>query len=329
MSAAKGTAKVLQKLEKSVSEGNYYEAHQMYRTVANRYVKAHSYADAIKLLRSGALLLLQHKQVGSGTDLALYMVEVYNLDKVPVTEESRDRIFDLADLMDGENSQRKTFLQNAISSWSSNNSEYRNGDPLLQHYVGLLFWKEKDYSQAEAHLLVGTKESAEALGLVLFEWSELEPSHDKGAYLLRGVLQELAMRNLRDANVVYSTFVERLPASYLSSDQKTPDGTKTIKTYKSSLINLTQMLLLACQTGNPAIFKQVAAKYRPILAIDENFGALMTSIGELFFNIRAPKQTNMLADLMSSLFSGPPAATSRPALGSSGSQPQPAIEEMD
>lgn len=123
-------------------------------------------------------------------------------------------------------------------------------------------------------MLVGTKESAEALGLVLFEWSELEPSHDKGAYLLRGVLQELAMRNLRDANVVFSTFVERLPVNYLSSAQKTPDGAKTIKTYKSSLINLTQMLLLACQTGNPAIFKQVAAKYRPILAIDENFGAV-------------------------------------------------------
>lgn len=34
--AARGTAKVLQKLEKSVSEGHYYEAHQMYRTVANR-----------------------------------------------------------------------------------------------------------------------------------------------------------------------------------------------------------------------------------------------------------------------------------------------------
>lgn len=57
-----------------------------------RYVKAHNYADAIKLLRSGALLLLQHKQVGSGTDLALYMVEVYNLDKIPVTEESRGNL---------------------------------------------------------------------------------------------------------------------------------------------------------------------------------------------------------------------------------------------
>ncbi|KAG0198480.1 hypothetical protein BGX28_008060 [Mortierella sp. GBA30] len=330
--AARGTAKVLQKLEKSVSEGHYYEAHQMYRTVANRYVKAHNYKDATDLLRSGSLLLLQHKQVGSGTDLALYLIEVYNLDKVPVTEESRDRIFDLADLMDADNSQRKTFLQNAIS-WSANNSEYKNGDPLLQHYIGLLFWKEKDYNQAEAHLLVGTQESAEALGLVLFEWSELEPSHDKGAYLLRGVLQELAMRNLRDANTVYKTFVERLPANYLAAEQKVPgDGTlKTIQTFKSSLLNLTQMLLLACQTGNPAIFKQVAAKYKPVLAIDENFGALMTTIGELFFGIRAPKQANMLADLMNSLFSGPPpSSASRPALGAGEAQPpQPAIEEMD
>ncbi|KAF9406089.1 hypothetical protein BGZ94_003248, partial [Podila epigama] len=292
------------------------------------YVKAHNYADAIKLLRSGALLLLQHKQVGSGTDLALYLVEVYNLNKLPVTEESRDRIFDLADLMDSENSQRKTFLQAAIS-WSSNNSEYKNGDPLLQHYIGLLFWKEKNYNQAEAHLLVGTKESAEALGLVLYEWSEQEPTHDKGAYLLRGVLQELSMKNLRDANVVYSTFVERLPADYLSGEQKTPNGAKTIKTFKSSLINLTQVLLLACQTGNPMIFKQVAAKYKPVLAIDENFESLMITIGELYFGVRAPKQVNMLADLMNSLFSGPPAPSSRPALGSSGAQPQPAIEEMD
>ncbi|KAG9325859.1 hypothetical protein KVV02_006853 [Mortierella alpina] len=329
--AARGTAKVLQKLEKSVSDGHYYEAHQMYRTVANRYVKARNYTDAINLLRSGALLLLQHKQSGSGTDLALYLIEVYNLEKTPVTEESRDRIFDLADLMSADISQRKTFLQNAIS-WSANNSEYKNGDPLLQHHIGLLFWKDKDYSQAEAHLLVGTQESAEALGLVLFEWSEEEPDHDKGAYLLRGVLQELAMRNLRDANTVYKTFVERLPAAYLAAEQKVPgDGPlKIIQTFKSPLLNLTQMLLLACQTGNPAIFKQVATKYKPVLAIDDNFGALMTTIGELFFGIRAPKQANMLADLMSSLFSGPPPSESRPALGAGGTQPpQPAIEEMD
>ncbi|KAG0054785.1 hypothetical protein BGZ83_010461 [Gryganskiella cystojenkinii] len=329
--SAKGTAKVLQKLEKSVGEGNYYEAHQMYRTVANRYVKAQNYKDAIDLLHSGSLLLLKHKQTGSGTDLALYLVEVYNLDKVPVSEESRDRIFDLAELMDAENSQRKSFLQSAIS-WSSSNGEYKNGDPLLHHFFGLIFWREKEYGQAESHLLVGTQESAEALGLVLYEWSELEPSHDKGAYLARGVLQELAMRNLRDANTVFKTFVERLPASYLAESKSAPNGSKTIQTYKSPLLNLTQMTLLSCQTGNASIFKQIATKYKPVLAIDENFGDLMTAIGERFFGVRAPKQANMLADLMSSLFSGAPAGgPARPALDAASGQsaPQPAIEEMD
>jgi hypothetical protein len=133
---------------------------------------------------------------------------------------------------------------------------------------------DKDYGEAESHLLVGTQESAEALGLVLFDWSELEPSHDKGAYILRGVLQELAMRNLRDANVMFQTFVERLPPSYLSTEQKVPNRTKAVQTFKSTLLNLTQLLLLACETGNPSIFKLLQAKYRPALAIDENFGSV-------------------------------------------------------
>ncbi|KAF9968309.1 hypothetical protein BGZ65_012727, partial [Modicella reniformis] len=187
----------------------------------------------------------------------------------------------------------------------------------------------KDYSQAEAHFLVGTQESAEALGLVLFEWSELQPKHDKGAYLLRGILQELSMSNLRDANVVYRTFVERLPPIYLSSEQKIPTkGSKTVQTFKSPLLNLTQLLLLACETGNPAMFKLLQGKYKAALSIDENFAPLMTTIGEIFFGIQLPKQANMLADLMSSLFSGPPAPSSRPTLGGTQTQ-QPAIEEMD
>ncbi|KAF9164914.1 hypothetical protein BGX21_010428 [Mortierella sp. AD011] len=333
MAAARGTAKVLQKLEKSVGAGNYYEAHQMYRTVANRYVKAQNYKDAIDLLHSGSLLLLKHNQAGSGADLGLYLIEVYNLDKVPVTEESRDRIFDIADLMSPENSQRKSFLQNAIkyvqlqfvapAVLPTSNSQH----PAHPHVHATT---EKNYEQAEQHLLVGTKESAEALGLVLFEWSEVTPAHDKGAYLLRGVLQELSMRNLRDANVLYKIFVERLPASYLAAEQKSPDGSKSIQTFKSPLLNLTQLLLLTCGTGNASLFKQISAKYRPVLSIDENFGHLMTTIGELFFGIKPVRQPNMLADLMSSLFSGPPPSSQQPAIAAGSARPpQPAIEEMD
>lgn len=37
-----GTAKVLHKLKKSVEDGNYYEAHQMYHSVFQRYVTVDS-----------------------------------------------------------------------------------------------------------------------------------------------------------------------------------------------------------------------------------------------------------------------------------------------
>ncbi|KAG0267874.1 hypothetical protein DFQ27_008054 [Actinomortierella ambigua] len=335
MAAAKGTARVLKKLEKSVQDGNFYEAHQMYRTVANRYVKSHTYGEAIELLYSGAMLLLKKEQYGSGSDLAIYLVEVYVQAKIPVSDETRDRIFDLADLMGKEVAQRKKFLQNAIS-WSASN-EYPNGDPLLQHYLGVKFWKEKDFPQAEAHLLVGTQESAEALGLALFEWSEQEPQHDKGAYLLRGVLQVLAMKNLRDANTVFRTFVDLLPVNYKAGEARLAEGVaahantsvRSLQTYRSSLINLAQLLLLACQTGNPIMYKQLAAKYKPVLAIDENFGALLVTVGELFFDVRAPRQVNALADLMNSLFSGPPAPSSNTGNRINASRAQPAIEEMD
>ena len=34
--AGRGTSRVLQKLKHNVEEGNYYEAHQMYRTLYHR-----------------------------------------------------------------------------------------------------------------------------------------------------------------------------------------------------------------------------------------------------------------------------------------------------
>ncbi|MBM6386953.1 MAG: DUF410 domain-containing protein [Paenibacillus sp.] len=42
----------------------------------------------MRLLHDGAILLLQHNQNGSGSDLANYMLETYKLASVPVDEAS-------------------------------------------------------------------------------------------------------------------------------------------------------------------------------------------------------------------------------------------------
>lgn len=85
-------------LSGGLREGGTFESHPLTLSTTStlslqtRYVGAQNYKDAIDLLHSGSLLLLKHKQGGSGTDLALYLIEVYNLNKLPVTDETRGKV---------------------------------------------------------------------------------------------------------------------------------------------------------------------------------------------------------------------------------------------
>lgn len=100
--SAGGIQKTLTKLRQSIAEGNFYEAHQMYRTIANRsvsiscqklwfkstptrrYSKHKKFDDAKELLRNGVLELAKSKQFGSALDLGV--LEVYDESETPVTE---------------------------------------------------------------------------------------------------------------------------------------------------------------------------------------------------------------------------------------------------
>jgi Golgi to ER traffic protein 4 len=66
-------------------------AHIANATFLNSYTKQEKYRDVIELLHSGAVSLLKAKQSGSGSDLAMYMIETYKLANTPVTEESLGR----------------------------------------------------------------------------------------------------------------------------------------------------------------------------------------------------------------------------------------------
>lgn len=61
-----------------IAEGQYYEAHQQLRVVASRYVKQENWNAAIDILFGGAQSLLKAGQGGSGGDLCIFLMEVYN-----------------------------------------------------------------------------------------------------------------------------------------------------------------------------------------------------------------------------------------------------------
>ena len=107
-----------------------YEAHQKTRTFASRYVKAQQYPTAIDVLFQSARELLKIGQLGSGTDLTVFLIEVYETAEIDVGEESRGqstpqsflpysdirsgRVTQLIALVGSEGSWRKTMIDKAV-----------------------------------------------------------------------------------------------------------------------------------------------------------------------------------------------------------------------
>ena len=72
-----------------IQSGQPYEAHQKARTFASRYQKSGQYDTAIDVLFQSARELLKAGQQGSGTDLASFLLEVYESKGEGVNDESR------------------------------------------------------------------------------------------------------------------------------------------------------------------------------------------------------------------------------------------------
>ncbi|KAJ1567621.1 hypothetical protein HK405_005361 [Cladochytrium tenue] len=320
-----GVDKVLAKLEKSVSEGNYYEAHQMYHSVCQRHLKQHRTDAAIALVHAGALVLLRHSQVGSAADLASRMLDIYESEKLPLTDENKARIVDIFEAFPiAEDAYLADFLRSALK-WTSSAGTCPTGDPALHHLFGSRFFKEQEYYDAENHLVHGTDASAKALGHLAFEWSEQGYCTDKGYFIARSVLQLLAQKKLRKACAAFESYrgdVEsRRPAETTSVPFRAPaDGpaaattARNVPVFAHRLANFAGLLLIAVQREAADQFTVLRGEYRTALDVDDYLHLLVDRIAAVWFGLGPKKQPNLIEDLMKTMFSGPPPGPSRPAL---------------
>jgi hypothetical protein len=98
-----------------IEEGQFYEAHQQLRTIASRYVKQNNYDAAIDILFSGARLLLEAGQGGSGGDLCMFLLDVYNKAELPSDAASKARLLALIRSFPAGEPTRKRFVNDMIS----------------------------------------------------------------------------------------------------------------------------------------------------------------------------------------------------------------------
>ncbi|KAH0833357.1 hypothetical protein J3R83DRAFT_12458 [Lanmaoa asiatica] len=145
-----------------VASGQPYEAHQKARTFASRYSKAGQYDTAIDVLFQSARELLKSGQQGSGTDLALFLLDVYESKGENVSDDSRGppfqpsirgiwfffdsdtellgRVTQLIALTGSSGTWRKTIIERAVA-WTAKHGTYPIGDPELHYYIGELLYK--------------------------------------------------------------------------------------------------------------------------------------------------------------------------------------------
>ncbi|KAK6170669.1 hypothetical protein SNE40_019004 [Patella caerulea] len=290
MSALRGVERVLAKCQSCVDAGQFYEAHQMYRTLYFRYNSQQKYAEAINLLYTGASTLLQQNQHTSGADLAMLLLEVLDKSAAPVNRENIDKIVKLFKIMDPESHERYTFLTTAVHWSKKAEGKYKRGHPELHQKFGVMFWEERNYVQARYHYLHSC--DGKGCATMLIEYHSVRGyASEVDMFIAQAVLQYLCLQNKETANEVFTTYTRNHPAI-----EKGPP-------YVKPLLNFLSFLLLALEGGKLPVFSILCDKYEASLNRDPSYKEYLDKIGQLFFGLPPPQATNqgIFGNLLQSL----------------------------
>ncbi|GAB7362458.1 hypothetical protein MBLNU230_g2780t1 [Neophaeotheca triangularis] len=296
--------KVLARQRTKIEEGDYYEAHQQLRTIANRNIKSADYDSAIDLLSSGASLLLKAGQGGSGADLCVYLIEVYNKAELKPDVGNKARLVSLLRAFPPNEPAKKKFV-GGIVEWSAKYGAYPAGDPDLHHTIGTLAAEEGEPYDAERHLTLGTSDSAATLADMEYTWYSSDEPSEAPAYAARAVLPYLLVGNLRAANKALLLFTSRLSSTHPGLGvQSISSSASDIRIYPSlPLLNFLGLVLLAVQRGGADLFKQLKQHYAGHLK-EAGWEEALEQVGEMYFGIKIPTQGNPMFDMMSNMLMG-------------------------
>ncbi|KAH9838439.1 uncharacterized protein C8Q71DRAFT_751202 [Rhodofomes roseus] len=309
-----------------ITAGQAYEAHQKARTFASRYNKSGQFDTAIDVLFQSARELLKADQQGSGTDLASFMLDVYNSKGEVVNDESRGRITQLIALTGPSGTWRKTIIDKAVA-WSAKHGPCPAGDASLHHYIGELLYKEGSFDLAEPHFLAsGQRDSARLLAEMFVEWEAVGGT--AGTFALRGAIPYLLNGNILAARTFIAHFVSQITSKrpeLVSTLQSAPipiGNSKEAQTDEiifttDSVLNFAQLAVRTCQRAQGAQNKAMREAWVRLCGTYQSKGGLMATkeirkalieLAELYFSIPPPRTqaANPLGDMLSAMFGGAP-----------------------
>uniref|UniRef100_A0A8D8S2I1 Golgi to ER traffic protein 4 homolog n=1 Tax=Cacopsylla melanoneura TaxID=428564 RepID=A0A8D8S2I1_9HEMI len=289
-SNSSGVSRVLNKLRNSVNDGNYYEAHQMYRTLYFRYLNQKKYADLLALLFDGAEIFFEKDQEASGIDLTQLIIDT--LVKSGTEGNSDNQLFSKLTKLLGrirpDNPQRGEIISSALK-WSKSvnnvNNKQASGDPGLHECIANMFWRENNFVLARYHFLHSSDGRNFALMLIQ-------------VHRERGYANEIDL------------FIAQTFENYTT---KHPNIRTSGPPYYLPLLNFIWFLLKVIETGKLVAFNTLCQQYQTSIKRDPAYADYLNKIGQLFFGIQPARPAapvgggffgNILSSLMNNLEEG-------------------------
>lgn len=302
MSTSAKTARTLERFHAKLAAKDYYEAHQMLRTIANRYVHSKKYEDAIQLVYTGAFSLLKENEQGSGIDLVYYLLEIYDLTKEQVNEDSINKLSQLLLNINANDPDLKNLIT-AINNWSSKFSDSKFGNMYLHDIMAQRLLLGEHIYEAERYLILGSHASMQKYIDLLWDWYVQSNGEDRVEdFVSRLILNYLFIFNISYAYEASSKFLNKfieLKKPENSSIDK--NGFKMFYFSSEQDLNFLQLLILACQTKDQSLFNSLKSHYS---GSSNKYHEELQFLGQEYFGIIAPKQSNFLQDMMSGLLGG-------------------------
>ncbi|CAG9865262.1 unnamed protein product [Phyllotreta striolata] len=270
----RGVSRVLEKLEKSVKDGNYYEAHQMYRTLYFRYLTQKKYGELKDMLYNGAVLFLERDQQLSGSDLGILLIDALEKSDDYDCNSWSHKLTKIFRHINSSTPERDTFLARAIR-WSSRGSSH--GHPLLHRSIALVYWDEKNYAQARHHFIYS--QDGKNCARLLIEFQRSQGFKDEAdLFIVQTVLQYLCLKNKSTANQTFTSYTEQHPRIL-----------KAGPPYLLPLLNFVWFLLQAIESRKIHLFAVLCEKYETSLRRDPCYIHYLDKIGQIFFGVKPPQ----------------------------------------
>ncbi|CAG0920583.1 unnamed protein product [Notodromas monacha] len=273
------TAKLMAKLKRALDERNFYESHQIYRTIYVRTCSAEKLDEVLSMLHSGATYLLQNHQLESGADLAMLYLDAIEKHLGEIPADKMDVVAELHHCIAKGTQERQNFLAKALKLSIKGRPGAVSGSPVLHAKIATNLWKEKDYVAARYHFL--RSRDSMNFATMLVEVHVLQGyAHEVDLFIAQSVFQYLCL--MKDSDLAQSMLTAYCETHPELQRHKGPP-------YKIPLLNFVWHLLVSISVKRLNYFHILRSKYQPVLDRDPSYLDYLDRIAQIFFDVRPPQ----------------------------------------